>query len=262
MLPRRRASPMLEPLTSPQFTGAVRHGFFTRQGGVSEGLYASLNVGLGSEDEAGAVQENRKRCVAWLGAQRLVSPYQVHGAEVVTVAAEAPVRAATADALVSREPGLALGILTADCVPVLFADPGAAVIGAAHAGWRGAAAGVLANTIAAMERLGATRAGIRAAIGPAIAQASYQVGGEVRDGFIAREADLSRVFTPDSESGKYRFDLPGAVAALLAKQGLHRIDWIARDTYAEERLFFSYRRATHRAEPDYGRQLSAIALSP
>lgn len=253
---------MPERLLSRLFGTGVAHGFFTRRGGVSSGIYASLNLGRGSADAPEAVEINRTRCLTALGAGALVTNYQVHGARVVLATGAADDRAHRADALVSRVPGLALGILTADCVPVLFADEAAGVVGAAHAGWRGTAAGVLEATVEAMAGQGAAPAQIRAAVGPAIAQPSYQVGADVRAAFLEADADAARFFRPDAAEGKFRFDLPGAVAARLTAVGLAAVERFDLDTYADEARFFSYRRATHRAEQDYGRQLSAILLRP
>lgn len=243
----------------------VHHGFFGRQGGVSGGIYASLNCGLGSEDDVGAILENRARLAATMGVtpQRLINPYQHHSADVVTVTApwtwnDIP----EADACVTTVADLAIAVSTADCVPVLFADADAGVIGAAHAGWRGAVGGVLANTVTAMEALGARRVAIRAAVGPCIRQASYQVGDDLRETFLASNAETARHFAPDPcEAGKWRFDLAGFVCACLDIAGVGTVDDVGLDTYPDEDHFFSYRRATHRGEADYGRSLAAIALT-
>jgi YfiH family protein len=242
----------------------VAHAFFTRKGGVSDGLYASLNCGLGSKDREDAVAENRARAAAALGTEALalLTAYQVHGTAVVEVTRpwtqdERP----QADGLVSRTPGIALGILTADCAPVLFADAEARVVGAAHAGWKGALAGVTEATIAAMEGLGADRARIAAAIGPCIAQSSYEVGTEFPAPFLAARADDERFFAA-ARGGKFRFDLEGYVAARLARAGIGTIERLGRDTCADDATFFSYRRSCLRAEGDFGRGLSAIMLAP
>lgn len=237
----------------------VAHGFLGRRGGVSAGLVAGLNTGSGSQDDPAAIAENRRRAVAAVrpGAS-LVTVFQTHSADAVTVEAPFDERP-QADALVTGRPGLALGILTADCAPVLLADREAGVIGAAHAGWKGAFAGVTDSTLAAMERLGARRERIAAAIGPCIARASY----EVDDGFLARFAiadpDNERFFAP-GRPGHHQFDLEAYVAWRLAAAGLTRIEMLGLDTYGDAERFFSYRRATHRGEPDYGRQISLISL--
>lgn len=242
----------------------IVHGFFTRLGGVSQGLYASLNCGPGSNDSADAVRENRHRAAQRLGvaSARLCTLHQVHGSSVITVEAawrheERP----RADALVTRQAGFALGVLTADCAPVLFADPVAGVIGAAHAGWQGAFGGVLEATVDAMERQGATRKNIAALVGPAIAQDSYEVGPEFFERFVAASVENAAFFQPSSRMGHHLFDLVGFVRARLEGARLGRIAALGVDTYADERRCFSYRRATHWREGDYGRLLSAIALA-
>jgi YfiH family protein len=243
----------------------IVHGFFQRSGGVSEGIYASLNCGLGSRDVPETVQENRRRVASELGPGiELVTLYQVHSAIVRPVPLTAGSR--EGDAMVTATPGVALGILTADCAPVLFADAGARVIGAAHAGWKGAlgtpeGGGVLENTIAAMEALGADRGRIRAAIGPAITQDSYEVGWEFRDRFLERGLRNRRFFVPSGKEGHYRFDLKGYAAHRLEQAGIAEVEILPACTYPPENGFFSFRRATHRAEPDYGRQVSAIAMT-
>lgn len=243
----------------------VSHAFFTREGGVSDGIYASLNCGAGSSDDPNHVLENKRRAAAHLDLEpdRLVTLYQVHSPEVVTLTDPAPVLAdrPEADAMVTSTPGIALGILTADCAPVLFADTDSGVIGAAHAGWRGALGGVVENTIAAMEDLGATRRGIRATVGPCIAQSSYQVGADFPDPFIEDDPGAVTLFRPDGETGKHLFDLQGYVLRCLEQAGIGSPDTLDMDTYAAEDLFFSYRRTCHRGEDDYGRGLSAIALT-
>jgi polyphenol oxidase len=244
---------------------SIRHAFFTRQGGVSTGIYAGLNVGFGSEDNRDHVKENRSRAMAALDlpASALRTLYQIHSAHVVTFDAAGPSRGAVlkADAMVTRERGVALGILTADCVPVLFADPRNGVIGAAHSGWQGAASGVLEATVAAMVDIGANRAEIMAAVGPAIAQDSYEVGPEFPQAFLDLSPDNSRFFKPSQRSTHFMFDLTGFVLSSLQALDLAGIDHVAYDTYAEPEQFYSYRRATHLGEPDYGRGLSAIALN-
>ena len=257
--------PRLEPILSPALPGAagggIRHGFFTRHGGVSGGLYAGLNVGLGSGDERSHVEENRARIAAWMGvaADRLVSPYQVHSPDVVTVDAPFASERPQADAIVTATPGLAIGVVTADCGPVLFADSKARVIGAAHAGWKGALTGVLENTILAMEAMGATRSAITAVLGPSISQANYEVGPEFVERAVAADQANERWFIPSARPGHAMFDLQGYTVARLARAGVSA-SMNGHCTYGDEPAFFSYRRTTHRAEPDYGRQISAIIL--
>jgi len=253
-------------LHSPSLTalGGIRHAFFTRAGGVSQGIYASLNGGVGSNDERAHVAENRARMAAALGVApaALMTPYQIHSADVVV--AKAPWDAAArprADAMVTQVPGLAIAASTADCGPVLLADPVARVIGAAHAGWRGALAGVTDAAIAAMEDLGAERARIIAAIGPMIRQPNYEVGGELVDKFRAADRANERFFAPAARPGHAMFDLAGYVAARLTAAGVARVEDLGRCTYAEPDLFYSFRRTTHRGEPDYGRHINAIALA-
>jgi YfiH family protein len=241
----------------------IRHAFFTREGGVSEGLYASLNAGVGSNDDPAKVAENRARMAKALGAMpdRLLTAYQIHSPLVVVAEKPWPAEARpSADAIVTRVPGLAIGVSTADCGPVLLADPQAAVIGAAHAGWRGALTGVLEGTIAAMERLGAERARMLAAIGPMISQRNYEVGNDLVEQFNKADRDNARFFAA-GRPGHAQFDLPAFVAARLAAAGLTRVEDLAACTYADPKRFYSFRRATHRAEPDYGRHINAIALS-
>ena len=241
----------------------ISHGFFTKNGGVSSGLYASLNIGFGSGDDRAAVTENRARAMAALDlpAAALTTVYQVHGTTVARV--QDPWRhdaAPKADALVTNRPGVALGIATADCAPVLFADLEAQVVGACHAGWKGALGGVTEATIAAMEELGARRNTIRAVVGPCIAQVSYEVGAEFRAAFLERDQDFDRFFAAGAKPEKYQFDLPGFVLHMLGRSGLADACWTGHDTRAEEDLFFSYRRSTLSQEGDYGRLLSSIAI--
>ncbi|MFN3232766.1 MAG: peptidoglycan editing factor PgeF [Alphaproteobacteria bacterium] len=243
--------------------GSVEHAFFTRRGGVSSGIYASLNCGQGSKDDPSLVTENRQLASDLLGVPlaQLCTLYQVHSREVVFVTRPWTTEARPqADAMVTNSMGLALGILTADCVPILFSDPIARVIGAAHAGWQGAFNGVIGATVAAMNRLGAEPQTTRAAIGPAIAQASYEVGPEFHTRFLTQAAENERYFAAGKRSGHFQFDLTGYVKTRLQEAGIGDIEHINRDTYDEPDFFFSYRRAVHRGEPDYGRQLSAIAL--
>jgi len=240
----------------------IDHAFFTRQGGVSTGIYSSLNCGFGSGDKEENVSENRCRISEKLGVvpSSLVSVYQVHGTNVVTV--EEPWdrhSAPKADGMVTRQAGLALGILTADCTPVLFADQDAGVTGACHAGWRGALDGIVESTISAMEMLGATRSRIVAAIGPCIAQKSYQVGLEFRDQFLTHDAQFSDYFI-DDDATHLRFDLGGFVGLMLGRTGITEYENVNIDNYAESETLFSYRRTTLAGEKDYGRGLSAITL--
>jgi YfiH family protein len=249
--------------TSLALTG-IRHGFFTRAGGVSSGLYASLNGGVGSQDDAGKVLENRARMAAALGVEprRLLTAYQTHSPNVVV--AEAPWTTENrpqADAIVTRMRALAIGVTTADCGPVLFAEPRAGVIGAAHAGWRGALTGVIEATIAAMERLGAAQRQIRAAIGPMIRQGNYEVGPDLVERFRADDPASSRFFGPAKRDGHAMFDLAGYIAARLKRAGITEVEDVGLCTYADPEQFFSYRRTTHRAEADYGRHVNAIALT-
>jgi purine-nucleoside/S-methyl-5'-thioadenosine phosphorylase / adenosine deaminase len=242
----------------------IRHGFFTRRGGVSGGLYASLNCGFGSGDDPASVEQNRAIAAARLGlaAERLVSCHQVHGTAAITV--ERPWRRPDnprADGMVTAVPGIALGVLAADCAPVLFADPEARVIGAAHGGWRGALAGVMEATVAAMAALGARRERIRAGIGPCIAQQSYEVGPEFAAAFAATDPASPGFFKRATRPEHFLFDLPGYIAERLARLGLAAVERAPHDTAAEEALFFSYRRACRRGEADYGRGLAAIALA-
>ena len=246
-------------LSSPN----IRHAFFTRAGGVSQGIYESLNGGIGSNDAPENVRENRARMAAALGVAptHLVSCFQIHSPNVIV--AEVPwtrENAPRADAIVTRVPGLAVGVGTADCGPVLFADSAAGVVGAAHAGWKGALTGVLEATIAAMEKLGAARARIAAAIGPLIRQPNYEVGAEFVDRFTASDATNARFFTPSSRDNHAMFDLPGYIKARLERADIKGVEDLGLCTYAEPARFFSYRRTTHRGEPDYGRHVNAIAL--
>lgn len=257
-----------EHLTAPALAAlpGLSHGFFTRRGGVSTGPYAAPNCSLSSADDRDRVRENRRRAMdaLGLGLPALHGLTQVHGVAVAEVDAAGweEGKGPQADAVVTRRPGIALGIVTADCAPVLLADAAAGVIGAAHAGWRGAVAGVLEATVAAMERLGAARARIRAAIGPCIAQASYEVGPELRDAVLARSEENARFFAPGRREGRWQFDLPGYCAARLGALGLGRVEALGVDTLAEEDRFFSHRRRTLSGGGPIGHQLSAIALAP
>jgi YfiH family protein len=242
----------------------LAHGFFGRGGGVSTGLYGSLNCGPGSKDDPAAVAENRARVTGALGLapDRLVTGWQVHGSEVAVIREPVPPdRRPKVDGLVTDRPGIALGILTADCVPVLLADRAAGVVGALHAGWKGALAGIVAATVQAMERLGAARGRIAAAIGPAIRQDSYEVGPELMRAFADADPTNVRFFVPSARERHYQFDLPGYVATRLAIAGVERVEDTGADTRDDPARFFSYRRTTLAGEPDYGRQLSVIALA-
>ena len=242
----------------------VEHGFFTRIGGVSRGVYASLNGGVGSRDAPEAVAENRARAAAALGVapERLAVPYQIHSPDAIPIAepwarGERP----RCDGLATATPGLALGVTGADCGMILFADRRARVIGAAHAGWKGALTGVVEATVAAMERLGASRDDIVAALGPCIGHASYEVGPEFVAAFAAAGEDAARYFTPSHNAGRSMFDLNAYIAERATRAGINAFEDLALDTYADERRFFSYRRTTHRQEPDYGRLMSVIVLN-
>lgn len=241
----------------------IGHGFLTREGGVSQGLYASLNCGFGSGDERAAVAENRARAAARLGVEpdRLVTVHQVHSPTVAIVTAPwTPDVAPRADAMVTTEPGIALAILAADCAPVLLADVTAGVIGAAHAGWKGAKAGVIDATIDAMVSLGAEPERIAAAVGPRIQQASYEVGPEFPTPFLDEDPAHAELFRPSSRPGHHLFDLGGYIARRLAQKGVPHWALSAQDTLSDEARFFSYRRTCLRGEGDYGRGLSAIVL--
>ncbi len=241
----------------------VRHGFFTREGGVSQGIYQALNCGPGSKDDPAHVRENRKRACQKLSAnpEQLCTLEQVHSNDVMIIRAPFPDdQRPQADAMVSNVTGVVLGVLTADCAPVLLADPNNLVIGAAHAGWKGALGGIIPATVQAMIELGAEPHAIVAAIGPCIAQRSYDVDLSFSKPFIERDPTNGVYFVPSQTTGKIRFGLRGYVMKELADAGVRHVSWLEHDTYAEEKLFFSYRRATHKNEPDYGRQLSAITL--
>lgn len=239
---------------------AVKHGFFTRKGGASSGIYDGLNCGVGSSDHADTVAANRQRVADEMGVsiEALSGVHQHHSADVLTISAPSNTRP-KADAMVTNTEGLALGILTADCQPVLFADPDAGVIGAAHAGWKGALDGVLARTVDAMEALGATRANISAAIGPCISQRAYEVGPEFFEDFIAQDMEYTRFFA-NGAGDRMQFDLPGFGLHMLRQAGVENVEWIGHCTYSDEERFYSYRRTTHRKEPDYGRLISVIRL--
>ena len=260
------ASPMpaLPVVTSPllERLPGVRHAFFTRGGGVSEGIYASLNVGRGSRDDPAAVAQNRARAAAQFGqpVERLLACYQVHSA--LAIVAEAPWGDARheVDGVATATPGLVCGALSADCAPILFADAEARVVASAHAGWRGALGGIVAATVERMVELGAVPARITAVVGPCIAPASYEVGEDFLQAFMAQAPEAARFFSPGASPAKRQFDLPGFVLDRLDRAGVGEAAWVGHDTCAEEDAFFSNRRAVHRREGDYGRLLSAIML--
>jgi hypothetical protein len=242
----------------------VRHAFFTRRGGVSAGVYASLNGGIGSRDSANLVADNRTRMAAALGVgpDRLLTAYQIHSPHAVTI--EAPWTSETrprADAIVTRTRALAVGVTTADCGPILFADPQAGVVGAAHAGWRGALAGIVEATVDAMERLGAQRRQIRAVLGPTIRQDNYEVGPDLMACFRAEDSTSDPFFRPAARKDHALFDLAGYIAARLHRADIRQVEDLGLCTYADPDRFFSFRRSTHRADPDYGRHVNAIALA-
>jgi len=240
----------------------LRHAFFTRDGGVSDGVYGSLNGGLGSGDDPADVRENRRRMAEQMGVspEYLLNVHQVHSPDAVVATGpwQSPLRP-KADAIVTRAEGLAIGVTAADCGPVLLVDPNARVIGAAHAGWRGALTGILESTIDAMEKLGAERKDTVAAIGPLIRQPSYEVGSEFVVRFIEADADNAMFFLPAARDGHSMFDLAGFIRMRLENAGILMIDDLDIDTYSDER-FYSYRRSIHRNEPDYGRHVHAIIL--
>lgn len=257
--------PLPEPIESPLLNdraGArIRHGFFTRKGGVSKGLYAGLNVGIGSDDDRERVTENRTRVAAWFGLplEKLATVHQVHSPDVFVVDETYSGERPKVDAMVTSAPGVALGVLAADCGPILFADGENGVIGAAHAGWKGALTGVIENTIEAMLSLGAVRENITAVLGPSIGPASYEVGPEFVERFLSYDPSYEAFFTPSSNPGYSMFDLPSLTIQRLKASGV-RAESLGLDTYPDAERFYSYRRTTHAKEPDYGRQISAIAL--
>jgi len=261
MTDKDRPDPLRAPLLDAARRRGIRHGFFTRTGGVSTGIYGSLNIGNGSSDDPAHVAENRRRVAEWMGVapEALLSAYQVHSPDVIVATGPFEGPRPKADAIVTDRPGLALGASSADCGPVLFADPEARVIGAAHAGWKGALTGVLENTVDAMEQLGADRGRITAVLGPSIGPGSYEVGPEFVERFVAADAGNAAYFAPVAKPGHRLFDLNRYTVDRLLRAGI-AAEALNRCTYAEEDLFFSYRRTTHRAEPDYGRQISAIVL--
>lgn len=248
----------LEIITSDALE--VRHGFFTRKGGASSGIFAGLNCGTGSSDQTEIVTINRSRVAEAMGVapEMLVTVHQVHSAKAIPVTGPLSIRP-EADALVTATPGVLLSVLTADCQPVLFADAEARVIGAAHAGWRGAVDGILEATIDAMEALGARRSRITAVIGPTISQSAYEVGPEFFDRFRAEDEDSTRFFA-NSAGDRYLFDLPGYGLHRLRNAGVNRAEWTGHCTYRDPARFYSYRRTTHAGEADYGRLISTIRL--
>ncbi len=242
----------------------IAHAFFTREGGVSGGIYATLNGGTGSADDRAAIAENRARMAAHFGldAERLLGVHQVHSADCVVAEGSWPGDRPKADAMVTAVPGLALGVSSADCGPILVADDSARVVGAAHAGWRGAFTGIIEATLAAMETLGARRERVVAVLGPTIGGAAYEVGPEFVGRFLEASAANARFFAPSGKAGHALFDLPAYIGARFAAAGIGRFVDLGLCTYGDGQRFFSYRRATHRGEPDYGRLISAIALRP
>lgn len=256
---------MPSPITATNLAAlaGIHHGFFTRDGGVSAGIYASLNCGLGSNDDRDAVIENRARVARHLGGAHnsVVTVHQCHSAEAVVIDGPLQAPLPKADAIVTARPGLVIGALAADCTPVLFADPEARVVAAAHAGWRGAVGGVLEATIAAMEHQGASRSRIRAAVGPCINQAAYEVGPEFEADVLALDRGNARFFRVFSTGGRAHFDLPGYVEARLQSAGLADVERQSACTSTNESKFFSYRASQRRREPDYGRQISAIVVT-
>ncbi|TIR16214.1 MAG: peptidoglycan editing factor PgeF [Mesorhizobium sp.] len=259
MLNQTRPDPVRSPLLEK--AQGMRHGYFTRIGGVSDGIYRGLNIGTGSSDDQTLVAENRRRVADWMGvsADHLLTAHQIHSPDVVVAREPFAGPRPKADAIVTDRPGIAIGASTADCGPVLFADAEARVIGAAHAGWKGAFTGVLENTVAAMERLGARRDRIVAVLGPSIGPDNYEVGPEFVARFVEADAGNERYFSPSKTVGHSMFDLNQYTVDRLRKAGV-TAEGLGRCTYAEEDLFYSYRRTTHRKEADYGRQVSAIVL--
>jgi YfiH family protein len=253
----------LAPLQSSLLSAlpGVRHAFFTRRGGVSEGLYSGLNVGVGSKDDPAAVTENRARAAAWFGAPReaLTTAYQIHSA-TAHVAAAPWAKQPQGDAVVSAAAGLVCGALAADCAPILIADADARVVAAIHAGWRGALGGVIASAVETMRGLGADPAHMAAAVGPCIGPRSYEVGPDFLDAFLSDDPAFECFFAPGAASDKRQFDLPAFVLHRLGQAGVGQAEWIGADTCADKALFFSNRRAFKAGEPDYGRLLSAIML--
>lgn len=254
----------LNPVTAAPLKdlNGIRHAFFTRQGGVSTGIYEGLNAGIGSKDDQAHIAENRSRMAGYLRVStgKLATPYQVHSPNAVIAETAWDANRPEADAVVTKTPDLAVGVVTADCGPILFADETAGVVAAAHAGWKGALTGVLENTIEKMIELGAKRQSIKAVLGPTISQASYEVGPTFPEPFVQQNAGWSRYFIPSQKPEHHMFDLTGLIVDRLTNAGV-RASAVERCTYCDENDFYSYRRTTHRQEPDYGRQLSAIMVS-
>ncbi|MGL5446272.1 MAG: peptidoglycan editing factor PgeF [Rhabdaerophilum sp.] len=254
---------MPDPVLSPALTKAgIRHAFFTRSGGVSEGIYTGLNGGLGSDDNPAHVAENRRRMAEWLGVapEHFLSLYQVHSPDALHVTSPWPGERPKADGMVTSTSGVALAVGSADCGPILFADTEARIVGACHSGWKGAIGGVLESTIAAMEKLGSQRARIIVALGPMLSQANYEVGPEFRATFLADDSGNADFFRSGSKPDHPHFDLPGYIARRLEKTRVGAIEDCGLCTYADETRFYSYRRKTHRGEADYGRLMAAIRL--
>ncbi|WP_180900933.1 peptidoglycan editing factor PgeF [Martelella soudanensis] len=259
---RDALSPMQSPLLEERLAGTdIRHGFFTRRGGVSTGLYDSLNCGIGSDDRPEAVAENRARVAGWFDADadQLVTLYQCHSADAIAVSGPQVGERPHADGMASATPGIVLGVLTADCGPLLFADPENEIIAAAHAGWRGAFGGIIEATIEKMVALGARRRAIIAALGPTIGPENYEVGPEFVERFTSAAPALRALFRPSPSDGHAWFDLPGFIGLRLDRAGIEH-DIIRHCTYQDEKGFYSYRRGTHQGEKDYGRQISAISI--
>ncbi|MEM6462411.1 MAG: peptidoglycan editing factor PgeF [Pseudomonadota bacterium] len=262
MLEQGRPQPITSNALDESCAGTpIRHGFFTRSGGVSAGIYAGLNAGLGSDDDRNDVLENRSRICNWfaLPVENLVTPYQVHSTDVLIVDGPLSGDRPKADAVVSATPGVIVGVLTADCGPVLLADPQAGVVAAAHAGWRGALDGILENTIGAMERFGAQRQRITACLGPTISGENYEVGPEFVGRFVELDRQHETYFTESPRQDRRQFDLQAYIIDRLIRSGVNA-HYSGHCTYADETQFYSYRRTTHRNEPDYGRQISAISI--
>lgn len=253
--------PVQSALLQDASRNGIRHGFFTREGGVSTDIYRGLNVGLGSQDDREAVLENRRRVAQWFGlpVERLATVHQVHSQNVVVIDETYDGTRPQADAMVSATPGIIIGVLSADCGPILFADSQAGVIGAAHAGWKGAVNGVLENTIDSMVALGASRQNISAALGPSISQENYEVGPERVEDLKRLDATYERYLAPSPNDGHAYFDLKQLTMDRLTKTGV-KAENINLCTYPDDKRFFSFRRTTHLSEPDYGRQISAIAI--
>lgn len=261
MLNQNQPSPITAPSLDHLASVGIRHGYFTRAGGVSDGIYSGLNTGTGSQDTPENVAENRNRVARWMnvGPDNLLSLHQVHSPDAIVVREPYGLPRPIADGIVTKQPGLAICASSADCGPILFADPQARVIGAAHAGWKGALTGVMESTIEAMETLGARRENIVAALGPSITQANYEVGQEFVDRFCADDVGNSAYFIPSVKAGHSMFDLNTYTVDRLRRAGV-AAEALYRCTYAEEDLFYSYRRSTHRKEPDYGRHVASIVL--